>query len=268
MARTLEEMLCHDEPNEVGPMSDYSRGRMPDEVARVRDPNVRWRMMLAEEGDPQSFVAEAADRDAKEMIMDPELFCYGCFKRTTRGIWVIGDVEYFADKIAQFAGLDADVALAIATLRFQAVELTATVPLEEVRQPLRVCPDCAAKTGTKVGTLRLPINFDSAEYVEHSQVWELQVCAEVAFAKSRGWDDWEPDADDPDRWDWVNGYIVRYAGRNHEHIDLASLVRPEYPDDAPLVPVTGRPPTFRIHEPVLVREARQAAKYVERQERR
>ena len=59
MPRTLEEMLCHDEPNEVGPMSDYSRGRMPDEVARVRDPNVRWRMMLGEEGDPQSFVARS-----------------------------------------------------------------------------------------------------------------------------------------------------------------------------------------------------------------
>lgn len=52
--------------------------------------------------------------------------------------------------------------------------------------------------------------------------------------------------------------------QERQHIDLASLVRPEYPDDAPLVPVTGGPPTFRIHEPVLVREARQAARYVER----
>jgi hypothetical protein len=46
-------------------MSDYSRGRMTDEVARVRDPNGRWRMMLTEDADPQSFVAEAADRDAR-----------------------------------------------------------------------------------------------------------------------------------------------------------------------------------------------------------
>jgi hypothetical protein len=90
-------------------------------------------MMLTEDADPQSFVAEAADRDAKEMIVDPALFCSGCFKRT-----MIGDVEYFADQIARFAGLAADVAMGIAALRFQVVELTATVPPEEVPQPLRL----------------------------------------------------------------------------------------------------------------------------------
>ena len=84
----------------------------------------------------------------------------------------------------------------------------------------------------------------------------MQAAAEIAFAKSRGLDDWQPNTGgNPRHWGWIDGYLVRYAGHS---VDYSRLVRAYDPDDAQLVAVTSEPPyeRFWLHDPVCVADVR------------
>ena len=90
-----------------------------------------------------------------------------------------------------------------------------------------------------------------AARVEESAVQTNQAAAEVAFAKSMGWDDWTPDEEaEPGM---VRGYHVQWTPDPH----AGPIVHDEADEDARYVPVTGQPPALVVHGWTTAREARE-----------
>ena len=78
----------------------------------------------------------------------------------------------------------------------------------------------------------------------------LQAMAELAFAKSMGWDDWTHAEESVEGM--VRGYHVQYSP-----FPGGLIVYDEGDDDARYVLVTGDPPEFTIHGWITVGEAKE-----------
>jgi hypothetical protein len=84
-----------------------------------------------------------------------------------------------------------------------------------------------------------------------------QAAAELAFAKSMGWDDWTWDEETEEGM--VRGYRVQWKPDPRA---AGLIVYDEDDDDARYVIVTGQAPTFEIHGWITVREARETGKRI------
>ncbi len=78
-----------------------------------------------------------------------------------------------------------------------------------------------------------------------------QARAEIAFAKSMGWDDWTHDEES--EAGMVRGYRVQWSP-DVEHGLI--VVRDDDDDDLRIVLVTGRAPTYEIHGWTTVADAK------------
>jgi hypothetical protein len=83
-----------------------------------------------------------------------------------------------------------------------------------------------------------------------------QACAELAFAKSMGWDDWKHDEESEEGM--VRGFRVRWA----PDPSAGLLVDDDGDDDVVYVLVTGWTPTFEIHGGITLREAKKAGRRI------
>jgi hypothetical protein len=80
--------------------------------------------------------------------------------------------------------------------------------------------------------------------------------AELAFAKSMGWDDWTFDEESEEGM--VRGFHVQWSPDPKAGL----IVHDEDDEDARYVLVTGEPPTFTIHGWTTVREAKEKGRRI------
>lgn len=83
-----------------------------------------------------------------------------------------------------------------------------------------------------------------------------QARAELAFAKAMGWKDWTHGEESEEGM--VRGYRVQWS----PHPDAPLVVHDADDDDARYVLVTGRLPTFEVHDWTTVGEAKRLGKRI------
>ena len=83
-----------------------------------------------------------------------------------------------------------------------------------------------------------------------------QAAAELAFAKSMGWDDWT--WDEENEAGMVRGYHVQWS----PDPDAGLVIHDEGDDDARYVLVTGETPDFTVHGWTTVGEAKQQGRRI------
>jgi hypothetical protein len=88
------------------------------------------------------------------------------------------------------------------------------------------------------------------------EAYSNQAAAELAFAKSMGWDDWTWDEESEEGM--VRGYRVQWS----PFPDAGLVVHDEGDEDARYVLVTGEPPTFEIRGWITVGEAKRQGKLI------
>jgi hypothetical protein len=88
------------------------------------------------------------------------------------------------------------------------------------------------------------------------QAFTNQPCAELAFAKSMGWDDWTWGEESEEGM--VRGFRVQWSPDPNAGL----IVYDEDDDEARYVLVTGQPPAFTIHGWITVGQARKRGRRI------
>lgn len=87
-------------------------------------------------------------------------------------------------------------------------------------------------------------------------LFATQAMAELAFAKSMGWDDWTREEESEEGI--VRGYHVQWSPDPKAGL----IVHDDGDDDSIRVLVTGEPPTFTVHGWTTLGEARERGRRI------